>query len=374
MDELDSFVTARASPESRLKRSHFGLETGAVDAATPSEVRLLAVWQEVLGIEGLGVEDDFFRLGGDSFQAVTLFGEIERAFGQSLPLPTLLDYPTVRQLAGYLDGSRKHLVDKPLVALKTDGWRTPIFFVHAIKGHVLFVARLAPHLAADQPVYALQARGLEPGETPHDRFDVMGRDYVAAIRRVQLRGPYHLAGYCAGSLTALEMARQLRAAGEEVDVLALIDPEDHPSVVPWLYWRNPDTLRVRVFQPLLRLKIAIRRLFRRTFHDYEPGRRWRYTAGPRELAIRRGIMAALKTYRPLHYAGPLTIFTTQERRASLGNPTRGWPRIAPQAVLIELGRWHTEIFNEKLPLLGQELQRVVDEAASRRSVHAAPSN
>ncbi len=371
----------RAAAAPRMKRSFFGLAGGPQPAASESERRLLDIWERVLGVEGIGVEDDYFNLGGDSFMAVTLLGEVERIFGLSPPMTILLDCPTIRLLARCLDGPASvpsvegltvqpgPAVERPLVAIRAEGNRPPLIFIHAAKGNILFAAELLPHLAADQPLYAVQARGLEAGEAPHDRFETMAADYVAAIRRHWPRGPYHLAGLCIGCLTALEMARILRSAGEEVPVLALVDPDDHPSIVPWLYWRDPGAPGARLARPLLRGLRALRRQWRNAFYDAERGRTVpSLTAAEtrRQTAIRKGFVAAVRDYRPRPYDGPLTLYTSSERRATLGHPARGWPSFAPRARLVELGRWHHDLFSEQLTQLGRHIQGQMDSAAESR--------
>jgi thioesterase domain-containing protein len=96
----------------------------------------------------------------------------------------------------------------------------PVFFIHAIGGEVLCYLDLARSLGSDRPVYGLRVPDPEP---PLERIEEMATAYVAAVREVAPAGPWHLAGWSMGGLVAFEMARQLRAAGQEVGLLALID-------------------------------------------------------------------------------------------------------------------------------------------------------
>ena len=118
---------------------------------------------------------------------------------------------------------------RPLIAIRPEGSLPPLFFTHTILGDVVFVRQFLPFLPPEQPLYAIQARGLEGDDPPHTDFEEMASDFVKLIRRVQPAGPYFLAGLCDGSLTAVEMARILRAAGEDVAFVGLIDPRAHPS-------------------------------------------------------------------------------------------------------------------------------------------------
>ena len=120
---------------------------------------------------------------------------------------------------GWTDGSSW----SPLVPIQPHGSERPFFCVHAVSGNVLCYRALASRLGAQQPFYALQARGLEDGQEPQTDVAAMARDYVAAVRSVQSHGPYLLGGWSVGGLIAFEMARQLQAQGEEIRLLALFD-------------------------------------------------------------------------------------------------------------------------------------------------------
>lgn len=242
------------------RRRDFALRSAYAAAASETEGRLLALWQAALDVEGLGVLDDFFELGGDSFTAVQLFTTLEDAFGASPAVSILLECPTVRLLARHLDGQLVAQTPRPLVSIRRHGARMPLYMVHAATGNVLFARQLLPYLDKVQPLYGIQARGLMAGETPHDRFESMAADYLAAIRKVQPQGPYFLAGYCIGGLIALEIARTLRAAGEEIRFLGMIDPSLPPCVAPWLRWPKPDAVSARLQRAISRVAWHVKRL------------------------------------------------------------------------------------------------------------------
>src|SRR5512143_307891 len=115
----------------RLKRAHFGLRTPFVPPASEMERRLKDIWEAVLDIDGLGVEDDYFDLGGESLAAVTIFAELESQFGEMPPLSILLDCPTIRLLAAELDKLGVKVANSPLLAVKAEGSRPPLFYTHA---------------------------------------------------------------------------------------------------------------------------------------------------------------------------------------------------------------------------------------------------
>src|SRR5215218_3483828 len=137
-------------------------------------------------------------------------------------MATLLAAPTVERLARAVRAGQP-LAHGPLVPIHPDRNGRPLFFVHAAGGNAVSYAALARHLGPSVPVYAFQSRGLDGGELPHARIEEMAADYLAALRAVQPEGPYRLGGWSMGGVVAFEMARRLEAAGEAVELLAVID-------------------------------------------------------------------------------------------------------------------------------------------------------
>jgi amino acid adenylation domain-containing protein len=210
-------------------REHLAAASGGDRPSSELERRVVACFEEALGMEQVGVEDDFFALGGHSLLAVSLFAELERATGRRLPLATIFEAPTPRQLAARLAPGAPAPRWDNLVALKPGGDRPPLFVVAAGDGNIVGFGPLARHMPADQPVYGLQPSGLD-GHRPLDRgFEQMAARYVAALRAVQPHGPYLLAGRCSGAAIAYEMAQQLRTAGAEVPLLASLDAAPPPA-------------------------------------------------------------------------------------------------------------------------------------------------
>jgi thioesterase domain-containing protein/acyl carrier protein len=187
------------------------------------ELTLQQIWRDVLGTDEIGIDDSFFDLGGHSLLAVSLIARCNRAFAANLPLRTLFEQPTIEGLARALRHRHAPLPYSPLVPLQPDGFKPPLFVIHPAGGTVFCYMPLARALAPDQPVYGLQAAGLEAGESPAASIDQMAEDYVAAIRAVRSHGPYHLAGWSFGGVVAHAMAAKLRRAGETVALLALLD-------------------------------------------------------------------------------------------------------------------------------------------------------
>jgi thioesterase domain-containing protein/acyl carrier protein len=196
------------------------------------EVRLTAIWEQVLGVAGIGLDENFFELGGNSLTAVRMFGQLRKALGSELPLATLFDAPTIERLAAVVQAGGWRPPTRSLVAIQPGGSRRPLFLVPGVGGNVLIFARLANFLGTEQPLYGLQARGLDGDETPLKTIEAIAKAYIDEIRSVQPHGPYFLGGACMGGVVAFEMAQQFAAAGEQVALLALIETWSPTSLHP----------------------------------------------------------------------------------------------------------------------------------------------
>ena len=197
------------------------LPTDPRKPATQIETQLLLLWEEALGLSGLGVEDDYFALGGTSLVAARLFSEIARRFGVKLPLTKILEAPTVRALAVHLKPQR-YETDGGLVELRSGGPRN-FFFVHDGDGETLLYLNLARRMPSEFTVYGIEPRRLTQVPLAHGCIEDMAAYYVERMRKRQPKGPYYLGGMCAGGVIAFEMASQLIQAGETVGLVGLLD-------------------------------------------------------------------------------------------------------------------------------------------------------
>lgn len=190
---------------------------------TNQQALICRLFAELTGVDPVGIDDSFFAIGGHSLLAMRLIARLRHESGIQLPMRILFENPTPLSLAPYLDATAMPATYSPLLPLRKTGTRAPLFCVHPAGGGGSVYKNLSDALGDDQPVWALQARGLEEGETFHKNLDEMVKAYIAALREVQPTGPYHLLGTSLGGLIAHEMTSQLERQGETVAALIMLD-------------------------------------------------------------------------------------------------------------------------------------------------------
>lgn len=187
------------------------------------ELKLVQVWEEILGISPISVKDNFFELGGHSLLGVYLMARIEQVVGDKIPLSALFKRPTVRQLAELLREGTPATPASALVELQGEGARPPFFAVHGAGGSIFSFMDLARQMGRERPFYGIQALGLDDRRFVGMSVEEMATRYIEEIRAVHPEGPYYLGGVSAGGVIAFEMARQLKSAGAEVKRLVFFD-------------------------------------------------------------------------------------------------------------------------------------------------------
>lgn len=339
-------------------------QASGIDVTKPrndTERLVVAIWSEVLGLEQVSVHDDYFALGGSSILAVRLFSRIEAELGVSLPLRTLLDTPTAAGIAEAITGTSASSGDdlKSLVPIQVGGTKPPIACVHAGGAHVLFYRHLAKRLGEDQPVYGLEPVGLDGKNQPLESIPDMAALYIEELKTVQPQGPYRFVGYCMGGALSLEMARQLEAAGDQVDLITVVDsglPEES-NYAPNQAFRVQKVLSE---QGVLGLSafvaravgVRLRRLWRRA-----SGRAGGRTEVYHEL-VERGCRRAFHKYEP----GPtnatiLLIRSTQFAESEDKDYHMLWGELTPDLRVELVESRHTTILEEPAVADVAELMR-----------------
>ncbi len=186
--------------------------------------QLIHIWEELLNVHPIGIQDNFFDLGGHSLLAARLLTEVERVSGKRLPLATFFAGATIEHMANAILGDEETRSRAPVVAIRANGTQPPFFFLHGDwVGGGFYCLELARKLDADQPFYVLEPYKLAGLPVP-PTLQEMATAHIESMRAVQPEGPYHFGGFCNGGLIAYEMARQLQAIGQTVNLLLLVDP------------------------------------------------------------------------------------------------------------------------------------------------------
>lgn len=205
-----------------------GVESeGYVPPRDSLEQQIAEAWAEVLGLQRVGIRDNFFDLGGHSLLAVRLMLRLQEILpGEALPLKAVLEASTVEQFAIWLCNYKPD--DRQFLVRIRHGSsdRPPFFCVHGAGGNVLNMRALAMALPQNLPFFSFQDKGLD-GSQPFESIEDAARCYLDELRRVQPHGPYYIGGTCYGGSVAFEMARILERLGESVPLLVLIDSSNH---------------------------------------------------------------------------------------------------------------------------------------------------
>lgn len=201
----------------------------------PIELEIAMIWQTVLDRPPVSVKANFFELGGTSLDLVRVAARIRDRFDEDFPLAALFHDQTVEELATRLRDGSSDDDDSPVVRLRPGTGERPAYFLHEVYGDVTYAYDLASHLGEHRPAYGFQPPGLYNNRAPIRDLRALAGEYVNAARDLHSGGSYLLAGYCTGGIVALEMAHQLRRAGEQVGLVALID-----SVI----WRPEDAAQL----------------------------------------------------------------------------------------------------------------------------------
>jgi thioesterase domain-containing protein/acyl carrier protein len=371
------------------------LETDYTPPEGAIEERLAQFWSELLGVEDPGAKDNFFDLGGHSLIAVRLFAMVKKEWAVDFPISVLFEAPTIRACAAMIeargvqadsDGAKArvktperrftHLV--PMHAGE-GGPRRPFFLVAGMFGNVLNLRHLAHLLGTERPFYGLQARGLYGDDAPHETIPDAARDYLSEIRQVQPEGPYLLGGFSGGGIIAYEMAQQLKAAGEAVSLLVMLD-----TPLPQRRALSPRDRAVIQWQELKAGGVAypVKWLARRVAWELKRRRKSdmevidKTTSSFHDAAIEQAFLGAVARYEAAPWEGPLALFRpplegkwqvapgrwVSDERAYV-TPDNDWGALAPLIEVVEVpGDHDSMVLEPNVRVLAARMKRCIEDA------------
>jgi thioesterase domain-containing protein/acyl carrier protein len=346
------------------------IDRGGLDGGTPLprppersgprdslEAQIHQIWCDVLGVEAVDIQADFFLCGGHSLRAITLAARLEHAYGAGIPVRVIFDRRTIEQQAAFIRQERASALPGCVVPLRPAGTARALFCVHPGGGLVQVYTDLMAALDPRRPIYGLQSQGFAAGEAPLRRIEDMAARYVAEIKTVQASGPYHLAGLSSGCVIAYEMARQLAAAGERVGLVAMLDggPVATPIADSDEDWQREIAAWIDRY-PAMRAAVELGIPEAEMLAMPAEARLTRYLAGaqqtgvvPRDVTraqferfvhVFGSNVLALYRYQPRPYDGPLTVLGTNRP----GNDALGWRDVAPRVQVHHVPGTHTTFF------------------------------
>ena len=326
----------------------------------PVETTIAEIWAEVLGREQVGRHDNFFDLGGHSLLALRVLVQVNRSFGRTLPLLTIYDAPTIAGLASTLN-SKQQLKFSPVVSLRSGETLPALFIVAGAGGSPMELALPASYIAGNRQIYGLQSIALDGVSKPHDTVEEMAEYYVRHIQEYQPNGPYLLAGFCFGGLVAVEIARRLLEAGEDVALLALLDARPHQRFLPlsrlFAYWRG------RMYDRTYARAAALAQLPLREAVPYVLNRLWE----AREPVLSGGLSVVFEAasiawhrYRPRYYHGTITLLKCDKPGTPWQTYADFWAALADKLIVHIVPGDHLDIIRTHAESLGRQLSLCIE--------------
>ena len=353
--------------------------------------RLQPLWAASLGLDQIGPDDHFFELGGNSLRAVRLLAAMRTFTGRALPLSSMLQAPTVRQMADLMVHRAASSPSAPQAAPVPvrAGVGRALFIVHGLSGSVMECWPLVRALRTPRPLWGLQAAGLDGEEPPQDRVEAMADRQVQALRAVQPAGPYAICGFSFGGLVALEIARRLSQAGERIELLCLLD------AYVWRELKGPAASLDRIRRGLRRLAgvplshwpgqlaawcgarprrtpeaLAGTGDADMTQGPWQLPDRWSDMSAPQQ-AVYRAMQEALRSYRPQAWTGGDVLLV----RASLPlpgylDPMPVWRRVCAGGLrVVKVPGEHLALVAAHAPQVAQ----VIDQALRSSTTQGPPA-
>ncbi|MBN2528066.1 MAG: amino acid adenylation domain-containing protein [Deltaproteobacteria bacterium] len=299
---------------------------------TPEQRYLVGLWKELLGVDSMSIDDDFFDLGGHSLVGITLLDKINIRYQTQFILSDIINKPTIREFALELSRMNVNVTFKetahktteeewtPVVALSSKGSKKPIFCVAGHGGHVMELHHLAKAFAPNIPFYGLETRGVA-GHKPLETIEEIAADHIKGLKKVQPFGPYNIAGYSFGGTIAFEMVQQLTAQNETVGWFGLLDAQS-----PTLPLRSRlDFRRVWAKRIIRDPRRFLSGVIERRFLQSEVKLNEQYDL------VARATDLAEKRYNPVPYNGNAFLFRVPKGELLLGedfsytiDPFEGW--------------------------------------------------
>ena len=352
------------------------------------QLELISVWEEILGVRGISIRDNFFERGGDSIRAEKMLQRVGAAFGKTVGLSEFSRNPTIEDLAAEL--ARQAIGDSSTLAkINEGGSRTPFFYLHGdLFGGGFYSLKLSRALGSDQPFYVMPPHNVRTSPKAPS-IEEMATAHLQTLRSVRPHGPYIIGGFCLGGVVAYELAQQIIAAGETVEMLLLIDaePEDRTlsalrrackSLGRLLRWNEQKQMKqfgewwLRRAQFALwqkesaptRGRLIVRQFRNRIVSVWNTLRRKSGDIADAPIAepgmtserdVPTAFLWAAASYRPQQYHAPMAVLLSEDLLHRGDHLEQAWNRFAPKATVHSLKGSHLECITAHVDTLADTI-------------------
>lgn len=390
---LEVFPT---TPAGKIDRKNLPVPSSQIDLenhAMPStivEKNLANIWSNALKRDMIGLEDNFFDLGGHSVLAIKLLQEIEREFNVLITPTEFMQAENLSVLAQLIQANvqtpqqfswlkKKKLPPfSAVVPLRSSGNLPPLFCIHGAGGNIFGFHQIAQCMNSNQPFYGVQAQGIDGLRVPLSTVEGMAARYVREIQKITPHGPYYIAGYSAGSVIAVEVAQQLIKQGHKVASMIVIDLElERTSAEKTLEKiRNRVTrLRSRGLRFLLewaktRFSWEIWRSYARIMELLRDAFNIPIPLKFRDRYLYEKVASACNNYKAPAYPGVITLLRAKDQDRKTLLPGGGWEKISLQPVeVLEMpGNHHTIFTKPLLPQVAAVLEEALELGRNRKLI------
>jgi len=323
------------------------------------EAQIAGIWGKAMGIRGLSVRDNFFDLGGQSLAAMRIVSRINKTYSLDFGLAALFSGNTVERMAELIRHRLGANSNSAIVPMHLDGTASPLFIIHGAGGNIIRFYQLAMLIGTDHPVYGIQAQSLLAAQPALLRLEDQAAYYLDEIKKVQSKGPYYFLGYSFGGTIALEIAHQLRAQGEKVELLGMLDSRVRDIVT---IAQQEDSLRTHLNRRIARFMgnfvslttrekfIYLReKIYTRTLRKiYSMASALGFRSVPSFMKSTDDISwVTAMNYQPRPWPGQITLFRTEIQPDPRLPLDLGWTAFAEEGIeVLELPGDHDLIFRE----------------------------
>jgi amino acid adenylation domain-containing protein len=361
------------------------------------QVQLIEIWRDLLGAREIGIRDNFFELGGNSLLALRLLHRAEVISGKAILPAVFFSNPTVEFLAAEL--ARQASEESPLIVKVNDrGGGTPFFYLHGdLFGGGFYSSKLSRALGPEQPFYVLPPLDVRRGEVPS--VEEMASAHWQTLRTVRPHGPYVIGGFCLGGIVAYELAQQIAASGEKVEMVLLIDASPRNKALQamralcelggrWLKWDEEKQLNQfrrcwlrreqfalwRKEDGVAKIRLLLRQLRRILSLVWKKSRPETTDAEgappPTSLVKHRDVLAtflwAAAGYRARKYRGEMVALLSEDLLHRGDHLENAWSRLAPKVTVRSLKGSHLECITAHVDNLAQTIDGILTPTTAAR--------